>query len=101
MRNKGFYWFISVSLIVVCLFQLSYTWVASSVEGAAELKANQKVKALRLTADKNGIAYINNDTIDFNSDGAELAKAAYITGAICPALNTKRSRPCQLGFVLS
>ena len=78
MRNKGFYWFISVSLIVVCLFQLSYTWVASSVEGAAELKANQKVKALRLTADKNGIAYINNDTIDFNSDGAELAKAAYI-----------------------
>jgi SecD/SecF fusion protein len=77
MRNKGFYWFISVALIVVCLFQLSYTWVASSVEGAAELKANQKVKALRLTA-KNGIAFINNDSIDFNSDGADLAKAAYL-----------------------
>ena len=82
MRNKGFYWFISVSLIVVCLFQLSYTWVASSVEGAAELKANQKVKALRLTADSNDIAYINNDTIDFNSDGADLAKAAYLNNIL-------------------
>ncbi len=82
MRNKGFYWFISVALIVVCLFQLSYTWVASSVEGAAELKANQKVKALRLTADSNDIAYINNDTIDFNSDGADLAKAAYLNNIL-------------------
>ena len=82
MRNKGFYWFISVALIVVCLFQLSYTWVASSVEGAAELKANQKVKALRLTADDNGIAFINNDSIDFNSDGADLAKAAYLNNIL-------------------
>ena len=82
MRNKGFYWFISVALIVVCLFQLSYTWVASSVEGAAELKANQKVRALRLTADDNGIAFINNDSIDFNSDGADLAKAAFLNNIL-------------------
>ena len=80
MRNKGFFWFISVTLIVVCLYQLSFTWVASNVEGAAEIKANQKVKALRLEANKNnGIAFLNNDTINFNnSDGAELAKATYL-----------------------
>ena len=80
MRNKGFFWFISITLIAVCLYQLSFTWVASNVEGAAEIKANQKVKALRLEADKNnGIAFLNNDTINFNdSDGAELAKATYL-----------------------
>ena len=47
MRNKGFFWFISVTLIVVCLYQLSFTWVASNVEGAAEIKANQKIQIIQ------------------------------------------------------
>ena len=81
MRNKGFFWFISILLFTVCLYQLSFTWVASNVEAAAEKKANQKVKALRKEAMKNdGIAYLSNNTkVDFNeSDGADLAKAAFL-----------------------
>ncbi len=81
MRNKGFFWFISITLIAVCLYQLSFTWVASNIEADAEKKANQKVKALRLEAQKNnGIAYLSNNTkIDFNqSDAGDLAKAAFL-----------------------
>ena len=81
MRNKGFFWFISILLFTVCLYQLSFTWVASNVEAAAEKKANQKVKALRKEAMKNdGIAYLSNNTkVDFNeTDGADLAKAAFL-----------------------
>ena len=81
MRNKGFFWFISVLLVSVCLYQLSFTWVASNVEADAEKKANQKVKALRKEAEKNnGIAYLSNNTkVDFNTtDGADLAKAAIL-----------------------
>jgi SecD/SecF fusion protein len=81
MRNKGFFWFISILLVTVCLYQLSFTWVASNVEAAAEKKANQKVKALRKEAMKNdGIAYLSNNTkVDFNeTDGADLAKASFL-----------------------
>jgi len=81
MRNKGFFWFISILLVAVCLYQLSFTWVASNVEAAAEKKATQKVKALRIEAMSNdGIAYLSNNTkVDFNdADGADLAKAAFL-----------------------
>ena len=84
MRNKGFFWFISITLIAVCLYQLSFTWVASNIEADAEKKANQKVKALRIEAYKDtinpGIAYLSNNTkIDFNqSDAGDLAKAAFL-----------------------
>ena len=81
MRNKGFFWFISVLLVSVCLYQLSFTWVASNVEAAAEKKANQKVRALRKEAAKNnGVAYLSNNTkVDFKeADGADLAKAAFL-----------------------
>jgi SecD/SecF fusion protein len=81
MRNKGFFWFISALLVSVCLYQLSFTWVASNVEADAEKKAILKVKALQKEAEKNnGIAYLSNNTkVDFNTtDGADLAKAAIL-----------------------
>ena len=81
MRNKSFFWFISIILFSVCLYQLSFTWVASNVEADAEKKANQKVKALRKEAmKKDGIAYLSNNTkVDFNdADAADLAKAVFL-----------------------
>jgi SecD/SecF fusion protein len=81
MRNKSFFWFISIILFSVCLYQLSFTWVASNVEADAEKKANQKVKALRKEAmKKDGIAYLSNNTkVDFNdADAEDLAKAVFL-----------------------
>ena len=50
MRNKGFFWGLTIILLVVCLYQLSFTWYASSEEKLAAKEAEAKVKKLKLEA---------------------------------------------------
>ncbi len=81
MRNKGFFWFLTILLVVVCLYQLSFTWVSNNVEKKAEKEANERVLSLITEASKNNnIATLpNNTTVDFSKPEArELAKAAFI-----------------------
>ena len=54
MRNKGFFWFLTILLTAVCIYQLSFTWVSSSVESKAEKKAETQVKNDIANAKKNG-----------------------------------------------
>lgn len=85
MKNKGFFWFLTITLTAVCLYQLSFTWVSSREEGRAEKEAIMRVKQLREDAFKQadslrGIGFLPNNTrVDFNTPEAEdLAKAAFI-----------------------
>jgi SecD/SecF fusion protein len=83
MRNKGFFWFLTILLTAVCLYQLSFTWISSGEETKAEKKADAKVEGLKAEADKNGgVIYLpnNSDTpLDFSApEWKELAKAAYV-----------------------
>ncbi|MEN9742345.1 MAG: hypothetical protein RLZZ65_150 [Bacteroidota bacterium] len=81
MRLKGFFWFLSILLTAVCVYQLSFTWVASNVESKAAKEADLKVKLLREEAKANGgVALLpNNTTVDFNNpEAVELARAAFI-----------------------
>ena len=83
MRIKGFFWFLTILLTVVCLYQLSFTWVANNVEADAEKQAISIVskKKKEAMANNNGIAIIgtNNDTIDFNNpESEEIAKGILI-----------------------
>lgn len=81
MRNKGFFWSLTIVLLVVCLYQLSFTWVSNSVEADAEKEAMQRVEALKIEAKKTGgIARLPNNTkVDFsNPEAEELAKSAYV-----------------------
>ena len=83
MRIKGFFWFLTILLTVVCLYQLSFTWVANNVEADAEKQAISIVskKKKEAMANNNGIAIIgtNNDTIDFkNPESEEIAKGILI-----------------------
>lgn len=81
MRNKGFFWFLTILLTAVCLYQLSFTWVSSSIEEKAEKEAIERVAEEKMKAAKNGnIGYLpNNTTVDFTQPEAEeLAKAAFI-----------------------
>ncbi len=81
MRLKGFFWFLSILLTAVCVYQLSFTWVASNVESKAAKEADLKVKMLRDEAKATGgIAILpNNTTVDFNNpEAVELARAAFI-----------------------
>lgn len=81
MRNKGFFWFLTVLLTAVCVYQLSFTWVSNSVEKKAEKEAAARVDELREEAKKNNnIGYLpNNTTVDFTKpESEELAKAAFV-----------------------
>ena len=81
MRNKGFFWFITILLTAVCIYQLSFTWVASNEEARADKEAQRKVMDLKAQAAKNGnkATLPNNTVVDFNNPEAEeIAKAAFI-----------------------
>jgi len=72
---------LSILLTAVCVYQLSFTWVASNVESKAAKEADLKVKMLRDEAKATGgIAMLPNNTqVDFNNpEAVELARAAFI-----------------------
>ena len=83
MRIKGFFWFLTILLTAVCLYQLSFTWVANDVESDAGIQADQTIAKIKkeALASSNGIAQIgtNNDLIDFNQpESNEIAKGILI-----------------------
>ena len=81
MRNKGFFWFITTLLTVVCLYQLSFTWVASSEEKKAERKASKEVKKAKKEAQSTNNIYVlpNNTKVDFSKpEVEEIAKGTFI-----------------------
>jgi len=81
MRLKGFFWFLTILLTVVCIYQLSFTWVASNVEKKAEKEAILKVKQLKeqVKTTKEPALLPNNTYVDFkNPEDEDLAKSAFI-----------------------
>lgn len=83
MRIKGFFWFLTILLTAVCLYQLSFTWVANDVESQAGKEADQKIATIKkeALASSNGIATVgtNNDIVDFNEPEAmEIAKGILV-----------------------
>ncbi|MFT5581384.1 MAG: SecD/SecF fusion protein [Psychromonas sp.] len=81
MRNKGFFWFLTILLTAICVYQLSFTWVSNSVEKKAEREASGLVADLMKEAKSNdNKAFLpNGEPVDFNSpEGEELAKADFI-----------------------
>jgi SecD/SecF fusion protein len=81
MRNKGFFWFLTILLTAVCLYQLSFTWVASNTENSANKEADAQLEKLMIEARKNdNVAFLPNSTsVNFNDPEAkEIAKGALI-----------------------
>lgn len=100
MRNKGFFWFLTILLTAVCVYQLSFTWVSINVENDAEREALLRVEELKKEAASNGdsVTLSNGTTIDFSKpESFELAKAAMINQvlsekaekAVYPVIGTK------------
>jgi len=97
MRNKGFFWFLTILLTAVCLFQLSFTYTALNVEGEAEKQAVRRVAEAQEQAKANGNIYVlaSGDTINFNNqDAFEIAKSAFIN----EILKEKSESEVFLGF---
>jgi len=81
MRLKGFFWFLTILLTVVCVYQLSFTWVASNVEKKAEKEAVLKVNQLKeqVKTTKEPALLPNNTYVDFkNPEDEDIAKSAFI-----------------------
>ncbi len=82
MRNKGFFWFLTILLTAVCVYQLSFTWVASNVENKASKEADARVNELFAKHKQEGttMAELPNDTeVDLTlPEARELAKAAFV-----------------------
>ena len=81
MRLKGFFWFLTILLTVVCVYQLSFTWVASNVEKKAEKEAVLKVNQLKeqVKTTREPALLPNNTYVDFkNPEDEDIAKSAFI-----------------------
>lgn len=82
MRNKGFFWFLTILLTVICVYQLSFTWVSNGVENQAEKEARAEVEILiEESKANNNIGVLPNslDAIDFSkAESKEIAVADMI-----------------------
>src|SRR3989338_7245380 len=82
MRNKGFFWFLTIVLTAVCIYQLSFTLVASNVEKDAAKEAAALAEDLKketFAMDSTEATLPNNTRVDFTKpESFELAKAAFL-----------------------
>ena len=82
MRNKGFFWFLTIVLTVVCVYQLSFTYVATNVEKDAAKLAAIRVDDEFNKAKKDGLDSLvlpNNTKVSVKDpESYDLAKAAYL-----------------------
>lgn len=46
MRNKGFFWVVTIALALACIYQLSFKWATSGVESEAVDYGNDKLDSL-------------------------------------------------------
>jgi SecD/SecF fusion protein len=55
MRNKGFFWFLTIVIAIVCVYQISYTFVTNNVENQANDFAVEQLDSLvALSKETNG-----------------------------------------------
>ena len=80
MRNKGFFWFFTILIAIVSIYQFTFTFVGNNIEAEAEELAIERVEELK-AASENADALLPNGTyVNFASDieAEDKAKAAFI-----------------------
>lgn len=80
MRNRGFFWFLTILLVVVSVYQVSFTFVSNSVEKKVEKEVENELGDYKELASKTGdTIVIDGISIDFRKpEGEENARAALI-----------------------
>lgn len=95
MRLKGFFWTLTITLVLVCLYQLSFTWVTMNIENKAEKEAEAKAKELREEAKKTGDSAMlpNGVYVNFNTtEGFDIAKAAFLNDILKSKAEDKETK---------
>lgn len=80
MRNRGFFWFLTILLVVISVYQVSFTFVSNSVERKVEKEVDNELGDYKELAGKTGdTIVIDGILIDFRkAEGEENARAALI-----------------------
>lgn len=80
MRNKGFFWFFTILLLVVSLYQISFSFVGTKIEREAELVAIERADALKAEALGETVELPNGTYVNFETDNEayDLAKSAFL-----------------------
>ncbi|MBM3455284.1 MAG: protein translocase subunit SecD [Bacteroidetes bacterium] len=81
MKLKSFFWALTITLVAVCIYQLSFTWVAVKIENDAAKEAEVKAKDLQKKAKQTGDSALlpNGVYAHFNQpSGMDIAKAAFV-----------------------
>ena len=80
MRNKGFFWFFTILLIAVSIYQISFSFIGNSIEEKAEQRAQERVEELKAKAGNEDVKLPNGTYVNFekNNEAKALAKAAYV-----------------------
>lgn len=80
MRNKGFFWFFTILLTIVSLYQLSFSFIGGGIEQEAEELAIQRVEELKAEAGEETVPLPNGTEVNFVKDveAEDMAKAAFI-----------------------
>ena len=74
MRNKGFFWFLTIVVAVVCVYQISYTFVTNRVENEADAYAIEQLDSLKSLINETGeeaIVLPNGRVVDLNNQESE------------------------------
>jgi len=86
MRNKGFFWFLTILMTIICIYQLSFTFVASGVERKVEKQAEKKVAEMmeraKATGDSARLEYSGGMVYFDRPEGKEIAKADFVNGLL-------------------
>ncbi|WP_027419419.1 protein translocase subunit SecDF [Crocinitomix catalasitica] len=81
MRNKGFFWSITIALALACIYQLSFTWATSGVEKDAKQYAQEKIDSLiefNIPSIEYGKATLSLDSPEDSSAIVQLYHGEYI-----------------------
>lgn len=96
MRNKGFFWSITIALALACIYQLSFTWATNGVEKDAEVYAADKIDSLYMANAEYTVD--GKDTLRFDnsvdsSDAVKLFEGEY--------LKSKMNEEIHFGYTYS
>lgn len=83
MRNKGFFWFFTILLTVVSIYQITFSFIGNNIENEAEKLAIERTDELKEKATSSKLDSVklpNGTYVNFkeNIEAYDIAKAAYV-----------------------
>jgi SecD/SecF fusion protein len=98
MRNKGFFWFLTIVLALVCIYQISFTFISNGVEADADIEANDKYDSIvdfhKANADAGDVVTLpDNSKFSLASSRGEDSAKSYYSNAYLKEMSKEDVHP--------